>query len=291
MSELDYAMEPEVECVDNDPNDAAFVQATRTVGGRDAVKEYVTCKMYPLDTSFFFESVAFGMTPMSKVETAWPLFTVGAVDAEHAEHFLVEIETEAKRILESFEPKEYDTLMVANIPNGSRLKWVFEQMGVSYAPCPVLGSDASQEAVRKWKAEVLKKPIMKKVKVGLGRATPSKMTPPLSQPGPSKRARIIKMAQPKTKPERQGTSEIELSLAKPVGVSKKFCLLDVATSSQRLPSRGLTMVRVERPAHVPAFDNLGDDSLPDVHKARSPERTVEKCTSPPPSMAGEFFSF
>jgi hypothetical protein len=70
MSELDYAMEPEVECVDNDPNDAAFVQATRTVGGRDAVKEYVTCKMYPLDTSFFFESVAFGMTPMSKVETA-----------------------------------------------------------------------------------------------------------------------------------------------------------------------------------------------------------------------------
>jgi hypothetical protein len=33
MSELDYAIEPEVECPDNDPNDAAFVRVTTTSGG------------------------------------------------------------------------------------------------------------------------------------------------------------------------------------------------------------------------------------------------------------------
>jgi hypothetical protein len=33
MSELDYAIEPKVECRDNDPNDAAFVRAIATIGG------------------------------------------------------------------------------------------------------------------------------------------------------------------------------------------------------------------------------------------------------------------
>jgi hypothetical protein len=37
MSELDYAIEPEVECLDNDPNDVAFVRATATIGACDAV--------------------------------------------------------------------------------------------------------------------------------------------------------------------------------------------------------------------------------------------------------------
>jgi hypothetical protein len=31
MSELDYAIEPEVECPDNYPNDDAFVRATATI--------------------------------------------------------------------------------------------------------------------------------------------------------------------------------------------------------------------------------------------------------------------
>jgi hypothetical protein len=74
MSKLDYAVEPKVECLDNDPNDAAFVQATATIGGRDAVEEYVECKMYPLAASTGFESVPLGMTPVSKVETPLPLF-------------------------------------------------------------------------------------------------------------------------------------------------------------------------------------------------------------------------
>jgi hypothetical protein len=60
MSKLDYAIEPEVECLDNDPNDVAFVRATATIGGRDAVEEYVACKIYSLAASFSFESMPLG---------------------------------------------------------------------------------------------------------------------------------------------------------------------------------------------------------------------------------------
>jgi hypothetical protein len=57
MSELDYAVEPEVECPDNDRNNAAFIRATATIGGRDAAEEYVECKKNPLAVGFGFESM------------------------------------------------------------------------------------------------------------------------------------------------------------------------------------------------------------------------------------------
>jgi hypothetical protein len=77
VCELDYAIELEVVCPDNDTNDVAFIQATATIGGHDAVEEYVVCKMYLLAVSFGFASVTLGMTPVSKVETPLPLFCCG----------------------------------------------------------------------------------------------------------------------------------------------------------------------------------------------------------------------
>jgi hypothetical protein len=79
---------------------------------------------------------------------------------------------------------------------------------------------------------------------------------------------------------------VELALAKPVGVSKKFCLLDVAALSHARATSAVTT----RTARV-AFDNLGDDSSPDVHEAPSPETTMEKHVSPLPSVSGEFLRF
>jgi hypothetical protein len=119
MGELDYAVEPEVECPDNDPNDDAFVQATATIGGYDGIEEYVACKMYPLAVAFGSKDVPFGMTPVSKVETTLLLFVVGAVTAEHVDHVLAENEMEAERVLGSFGPKEYEALVAANISNES----------------------------------------------------------------------------------------------------------------------------------------------------------------------------
>jgi hypothetical protein len=143
MGELDYSIEPEVECSDNDPNDVAFVRVTATIGGYDTIEEYVACRIYPLAASFTFESVPLGMTLMSKVETPLPLFAVGTIAVEHADHFLAEAETEAEKVLGSFGPREYDALRVVNVPNDSRLNRILEHMGVPYFPRPEPGSATS----------------------------------------------------------------------------------------------------------------------------------------------------
>jgi hypothetical protein len=221
MSELDFAVEPEVECSDDDPNDAAFVQAIAAIRGRDVVEEYVACKMIPLAIGFGFKSMSVGMTLVSKVETCLPQFTMRTIAVEHADHFLVDVETDAERVLGSFGPREYD----------GHLNRVFEQMGVSYAPHPLPSSEASQAANEKRKAEVSKKPTAKKMKAGKGQAWSSKMVPPLAKTGSVKKVEMSETTWPKAKPRPRGTSEIELALPKPIGVSKMFCLLDVVASS------------------------------------------------------------
>jgi hypothetical protein len=75
--------------------------------------------------------------------------------------------------------------------------------------------------------------------------------------------------------------EIELAVAKPIEVSKKFHLLDVADSSHGLHAAGIAATHA---AQVLAFDNLDDDSLPDVRKTPSPAKMVEKRVSLPPSV-------
>jgi hypothetical protein len=108
MSGLDYAVEPEVECPDDDPNDAAFVRAIATIGGHDAIEEYVVCKVYPLAAAFGFDSVTLVTTPMSKVETRLPMFAVENVTAKNTNRVLAERErerereTEAERVLGNF---------------------------------------------------------------------------------------------------------------------------------------------------------------------------------------------
>jgi hypothetical protein len=47
--------------------------------------------------------------------------------------------------------------MMAMLPNGGCLNRGFEQMGVPYATRPLLGTKASQAAMKKQKAESVKK--------------------------------------------------------------------------------------------------------------------------------------
>jgi hypothetical protein len=74
------------------------------------------------------------------------------------------VETEAERFLGSFEPKEYNILSSMKLPNGGRLNRVFEQMGVPYGPRPLPGTEVSQTAIKKQKAEVSKKLVAKRMK-------------------------------------------------------------------------------------------------------------------------------
>jgi hypothetical protein len=134
---------------------------------------------------------------------------------------------------------------------------------------------------------VAKKLAAKEVKAGVGQASSFRVVPPLPKAGPTKKVGVLKISRPKARPGLQGTSVIELALAKPLGVSKFFCLLDVAFSSQaHAASAAMT-----RAARVPAFNNLSDDSSPDVCEAPSPGMTMEKPASPPPSASGEFLCF
>jgi hypothetical protein len=59
--------------------------------------------------------------------------------------------------LGSIRLKEYDTLNAVKLPNGGRLNYVFEQMGVPYGLRPLPDTEASQAAIKKQKAEVSKK--------------------------------------------------------------------------------------------------------------------------------------
>jgi hypothetical protein len=129
---------------------------------------------------------------------------------------------------------------------------------------------------------------VKKVKAGLSRATPSKVVSPLPKSGPAKKIGVVKIAHLKAKPGPRGTSEIELALKKPVGVSKKFHLLGVLASSHGLHTIGAVVTLI---AQVPTFDSLGDDLSPDAQKNPSPTKMVEKCVSPSPSVSDEFLRF
>jgi hypothetical protein len=107
--------------------------------------------------------------------------------------------------------------------------------------------------------------------------------------GPPRKISVVKVVRPRANLGPQGMSEIQLALVKPVGVSKKNCLLDVLTSSHGVHDKGPTAAYGgERTARLVAFYNLGDDSSPDVRKTPSPKRTGEKHPTPPPSLSGWF---
>jgi hypothetical protein len=116
----------------------------------------------------------------------------------------------------------------------------------------------------------------------------SKVVLPPPKSGPTKKIGVLKIARTKAKPAPRGMLEIELALMKPIRVSKIFCLLDTAGSSHGPHAAAITATHT---AHVPAFNNLSDDSSPDVCWTPSHVRTIERRASPPPSVSSEFLCF
>jgi hypothetical protein len=45
MTRLDFVMEPSFQCLDDKAGDVAFVKATRMIGGRHAIEEYMACEL------------------------------------------------------------------------------------------------------------------------------------------------------------------------------------------------------------------------------------------------------
>jgi hypothetical protein len=238
--------------------------------------------MYPLASGFGFRDVAIGTTAVSKVETPLPIFTMEAISAEGADHFLAKVEMDAEKVLGSYGPREHDALMTVKLPNGGRINQVFEQMGVPYAPRLLPGTEAFQIATKKRKTDVSKKPSAKKMKIFQGKAAPAKAAPP-------NKMSVVKVTRPKAKPGPRGTSEIELVLAKLIRLSKKFRFLDMPSISQSRRDEAHHAVQTgsKRASRVIFFDNL-DDSSPDAREASPPERATEV---PPPPLVVLTYGF
>jgi hypothetical protein len=71
---------------------------------------------------------------------------------------------------------------------------------VSYAPHLLPGSEASQAAKKKWKAEVSKKSAAKRAKAGPSRAPLSKTVTPPPKTGQAKKIGVLKIFRSKAKP-------------------------------------------------------------------------------------------
>jgi hypothetical protein len=115
---------------------------------------------------------------------------------------------------------------------------------VPYAPPP--GSEASQAAINKRKAEVSKNPAAKKVKASPSKTLSLKSVAPPPKSGPAAKVGVVNISRLKAKPGLRCTLEIELTLAKPVGVSKKFHVLDVAPLPHAPHITGTTTVHAAR---------------------------------------------
>jgi hypothetical protein len=180
MSALDYTTQPSFECPDTDSSDVAFIRAT----GRYAIEEYLTCNMYPLSTSFGFDTIVDGETLMLKVTVLLPEFCIASVEGESNDRFLVTVELEAENVVEGYSRAKHDADLKC-LPSGGCLNPVFEKARIAYASRLQPSTDASAEAARKRKAEAYDKSAYKRAKVAAKKTIPSKVVA-----GASKRTSI-----------------------------------------------------------------------------------------------------
>jgi hypothetical protein len=92
MTKLNFMMDPPFDCPDDEVSDASFVRATRTIGGRDAVEEYMVCSLFPLSVSFELGEVGDGETPVLKRSAPMPDFQATRLLEETTDQFLVRVE-------------------------------------------------------------------------------------------------------------------------------------------------------------------------------------------------------
>jgi hypothetical protein len=109
MCSLEFRTEPPFDCADDDSRDVAFIQATKFIGGQDAVEEFIDCGMYPLATGSGFDRVATRMTLIYKSKV--PLLKFVAVHKDDNEDdilFLARVKLEAEDIVGSYTKPEHD---------------------------------------------------------------------------------------------------------------------------------------------------------------------------------------
>jgi hypothetical protein len=178
MCSLEFQTEAPFDYVDDDSGDIAFIQATKFIGGRDAMEEFIACDMYPLATTISFDRVATRTTLVSKLKVPLPKFIdIRKDDNEDDVQFLVRVELEAEGIVGSYTKPKHDACL-AHMRNGGQLNRVFELAGVTYGPRPMPGTEEFIKAVRKRRFDATgKKPSKRPKAAGKKKMEAMKVAP------------------------------------------------------------------------------------------------------------------
>jgi hypothetical protein len=148
MCSLDFRTEPPFDCGNDDSGEAAFVRATKFIGGWDVMVQFVDCDMHPLAAGVGFDKVATLVTRVSKLRVPLPKFVAVHKDSEDDVQFLARVELEAEGIVGSYTRPEHDAC-ITNLRNGGCLNWVFKLVEVAYGPRPEPGTEEFTEAFKK----------------------------------------------------------------------------------------------------------------------------------------------
>jgi hypothetical protein len=173
MSGLEFVMEPPFECSENDAGDVAFVKATNFIGSRDAVEEYMACRLFPLLANFGLGEVTDGETPASKQTLPLPESRVARHAEDTSDSFRVRVELTSVNVVGRYARGGHDTC-IAVVSNNGRVNRVFEQAGVPDGPRLVPGSEASKGATKKRKSNAGAGPTGKRTKVSDRKVVPLK---------------------------------------------------------------------------------------------------------------------
>jgi hypothetical protein len=173
MTRLDFVVEPSFKCPDDEAGDVAFIKATRAIGGRDAVEEYMACGLFPLSTSFNLGDIADGETPVWKLAVPLPKFLIARRIEEMNDGFRARVGLAATNVVGWYARGE-DKVCVETVQNRGRVNMVFEQAGVPYGPHLEPNSEVCEEAAKKRKSGAGAGPSKKCAKVPAWKALPAK---------------------------------------------------------------------------------------------------------------------
>jgi hypothetical protein len=240
------------DCADDDCGDVAFIWATKFIGGRDAVEEFLACGVCPLATGVGFERVAVSMPPILKLKIPLPKFVAARKDDEDDVKFLARVELDAEGIMGSYTRPEHDAC-IAGLRNRDCLNHVFEVMGVAYGPRLVPGSDGFTEASKKRQADAAGKTPVKRPRA------PKK-----------KKVESAKVSVSWGKTSLKRPSDVEVASVRPVKLSKKTVSYSAAVAST-------TCVALVASGPKGAASASGSKGAASAKKAITP---VQKCRVP-----------
>jgi hypothetical protein len=130
MTRLDFVTKPSFNCPDDEAGDMAFIKATRTIGCRDTMEEYMACGLFTLSASFNLGEIADGEIPVLKLAIPLLEFPVAKRLEEMNDGFWVRVDLLTMIFVGQYALREHK-VCVETVLNRGQVNQVFEQAGMS----------------------------------------------------------------------------------------------------------------------------------------------------------------